>query len=120
MDTEKKDPRKLVDDAIPPEKAAPKLTDDAISSKRALTRRSLLATLGIGAGVATVAVFGATTPAWADRAKVQRYRDRDVSDGARVREFRDGDPLSDRIRVRRYRDQDPYDRIVVNRFRDND
>jgi len=96
------------------------LTDDEILSKRVITRRSLLGTLGIGASIATVAVLGSTTPALADRVKTRRWRDGDPGDRATTREFRDGDPLSDRVQVRRYRDQDPYDRVAVQRFRDND
>jgi hypothetical protein len=102
------------------EKKPVTLTETEIASKRVLTRRSLLTALGIGAGVATMAVIGSTTPAHADRAKTTRYRDRDVSDGAKVREFRDGDPISDRAKATRYRDQDPYDRGKVQRYRDND
>jgi hypothetical protein len=37
------------------------LTDADISSQRRVTRRSLLGTLGIGAGVGAAAVFGGTT-----------------------------------------------------------
>jgi hypothetical protein len=97
------------------------LTDDAISSKRVLTRRSLLGSLGIGAGVATIALLGSTTPASADRVKVRRYRDNDPGDRSTVRQYRDGDPIqSDSAKVRRYRDQDPGDRSTVSRFRDRD
>jgi hypothetical protein len=102
-------------------KKALTLSEGDISSKRVLTRRSLLGTLGIGAGIATVAILGSTTPALADRAKVRRYRDTDPGDRATTRQYRDGDPIrSDRAKVQSYRDRDPGDRSTVSRYRDND
>jgi hypothetical protein len=52
MDNEKKD--------------RPTLTEDAISSKRVLTRRSMLGTLGIAAGAAAATVFGSSVAFAAD------------------------------------------------------
>jgi hypothetical protein len=63
------------------------LLESDISSKR-VSRRSLLGTLGIGAGVAAVAAFGASTPAEAadaeGRGRRCRYRDADRGDTTRV------------------------------------
>jgi hypothetical protein len=69
------------------------LTDADISSQR-VTRRSLLASLGIGAGVAAATVIGATKPAQA-----RRVCDRDPGDNCfDVSDNDPGDPA-----------QDPYD-----------
>jgi hypothetical protein len=43
------------------------LTDEDISSRRSVSRRALLHTLGIGAGIAAAAAFGATTHAQTKR-----------------------------------------------------
>jgi hypothetical protein len=103
------------------EKKPVTLTDADISSNRFVSRRSLLGTLGIGAGVAAAAVLGSVTPALADRAKTTGYRDRDPSDGAKVRAYRDRDPISsDRAKRTNYRDRDTGDRAKVTRYRDND
>ena len=61
------------------------LSDADISSEPSVNRRSLLGTLGIGAGVAAAAVFGATVPVQAQRGSDPEgrgrrcpYRDSDV------------------------------------------
>jgi hypothetical protein len=64
------------------------LAEEDISSKP-VSRRSLLGTIGIGAGVAAAAAFGAITPAQAadaeGRGRRCRYRDADRGDTTRVR-----------------------------------
>jgi hypothetical protein len=60
-----------MDDWLPPDDKSKtaSLSDADISSER-VSRRSMLGTLGIGAGVAAAAVLGTTTPAKAsDRAR---------------------------------------------------
>ena len=70
-----------------PAKPIVSLSDAEIASAR-VTRRSLLGTLGLGAGVGAAAVFGATSPAHAadaeGRGKRCRYRDGDRGDTVRV------------------------------------
>jgi len=64
------------------------LSEEDISSK-SVSRRSLLGSLGVGAGVAAAAVFGATSPAQAadaeGRGRRCRFRDADSGDSTRVR-----------------------------------
>jgi hypothetical protein len=63
------------------------LSDADISSQRKLSRRSLLATLGIGAGVAAAAAFGSTTSVEArdrDTPSRPRFCDRDVTPDGRA------------------------------------
>ena len=60
------------------------LSDTDISSQRSVSRRSLLGTLGIGAGVAAAAAFGAVTPAQARSDNRRCYRDRDRGDRSTV------------------------------------
>ena len=58
------------------------LTDGDISSQPTVTRRSLLATLGISAGVATAAAFGGSLAVAADlggRGRRCNFRDNDWS-----------------------------------------
>jgi hypothetical protein len=73
-------------------KDRPTLTEDAISSKRVLTRRSMLGTLGIAAGAAAATVFGSSAAFAADgpgRSRTCPYRDSDMmtrrGDTVRVR-----------------------------------
>jgi len=74
-------------DKLPPvvDKGKPLTLSDAdISSQRSVSRRSLLGTLGIGAGVAAAAALGAATPAQARSDRRQCYRDRDPHDRVTV------------------------------------
>ena len=102
-----------------PDKDKPLTLSDAdITSGRKMSRRALLGTLGIGAGAATVAVFGSATPALADRAKTSTFRDNDPGD--RAKKFRDNDPLT-RDTATKFRDRDTTK--VGDKFqvpRDND
>jgi hypothetical protein len=56
------------------------LSDADISSQRSVSRRSLLGSLGIGAGVAAAAAFGAVTPAEARSDRRRCWRDNDPRD----------------------------------------
>lgn len=60
------------------------LSDGDISSRRSMSRRSLLGTIGLGAGAAAAAVFGATSPAAARSDSTRCWRDRDRGDRATV------------------------------------
>ena len=60
------------------------LSDSDISSQRSVSRRSVLGSLGIGAGFAAAAVFGAVTPAQARSDRRRCYRDNDRGDRATV------------------------------------
>ena len=65
------------------------LSDADISSQRNVSRRSLLGTLGLGAGVAATAVFGAVRSAEASSDRRRCYRDNDPGD--RVTGYCDND-----------------------------
>ena len=56
------------------------LSDADISSERSVSRRSVLGTLGLGAGVAAAAVFGTTTAAEARSDRRRCWRDSDPRD----------------------------------------
>jgi hypothetical protein len=56
------------------------LSDSDIASGRGVSRRSALRKLGIGAGVAAAAVFGAVAPAQARSDRRRCYRDSDPGD----------------------------------------
>jgi hypothetical protein len=56
------------------------LSDADISSQRTVSRRSLLGTIGLGAGVAAAAVFGTTTAAEARSDRRRCWRDNDRGD----------------------------------------
>jgi hypothetical protein len=71
------------------------LSDSDISSHRKVSRRSLLGTLGLGAGIATAAVVGAVSSAQARTDTRRCYRDNDVTPDGR-----------------------PYDRVTVYCDRD--
>jgi hypothetical protein len=60
------------------------LSDADISSQRSVSRRSLLGTLGLGAGVAAAAVIGAVRPAEARSDRRRCWRDNDRGDRATV------------------------------------
>ena len=60
------------------------LSDTDISSQRSVSRRSVLGTLGLGAGVAAAAVFGTATPAEARSDRRRCYRDNDRGDRVTV------------------------------------
>lgn len=66
----------MPDKIVPPKGKPFTLTDADISSKPNVSRRAMLGTLGIGAGVAAAALLGAVTPAEAQR----RCRDTDPDD----------------------------------------
>ena len=92
------------------------LADGDISSQPTVTRRSLLATLGIGAGLATVAAFGSSLAVAADargRGRKCNFRDNDWSvrpqDKVRVRcgvSDNDARDVTNRGRSCAYRDSD--------------
>ena len=92
------------------------LADGDISSQPSVTRRSLLATLGISAGVATAAAFGGSLAVAADlggRGRKCNFRDNDWSvrpgDKVRVRcgvTDNDTRDVSNRSRSCAYRDSD--------------
>ena len=60
------------------------LSEGDISSQRSMSRRSLLGTIGLGAGAAAAAVIGTTVPAAARSDNRQCWRDRDRGDRATV------------------------------------
>ena len=66
------------------------LSEADISTERTVSRRSMLGTIGIGAGVAAAAVLGAVTPAQARSDRVRVYCDNNRGD-RRTCGYRDND-----------------------------